>query len=190
MPRINEILFPAPRGGHMSRSSWPGALACSTRTSQEFYELKYRAIQWMIDPTDDGGLGLDPPTVAQMVGHNDGGYLIATAYTKLAQHRALTRALRTMNTYQQNRATPPQALDSHPRQLCNPDSRWRAYQRGRMTSPLRHRSNPTRGLHPLQPSCNRIRGALQPSCNTPTTRKPHKPLTSVAANADPRPIQT
>lgn len=117
MPRISEILFPAPRGGHMSRSSWSAhwhaVRASAGMPSQEFYELKHRAIQWMIDPTDDGGLGLDPPTVAQMVGHNDGGYLIATVYTKLAQRRALTRAQLAMSTYQQNRATPPQALDAH-----------------------------------------------------------------------------
>jgi hypothetical protein len=42
----------------------------------------------VLDPVEDGGLGLDPPTVAQMVGHDDGGYLIATVYTKLAERRA------------------------------------------------------------------------------------------------------
>jgi hypothetical protein len=42
-----------------------------------------RAIQWMVDPVSDGGLGLDPATVAEMVGHDHGGYLIATVYTKL-----------------------------------------------------------------------------------------------------------
>ncbi len=35
---------------------------------QQFYELKHRAIQWMIDPFEDGGLGLDPATAAEMVG--------------------------------------------------------------------------------------------------------------------------
>lgn len=54
-------------------------------TGQEFYELKHRAIQWMVDPVEDGGLGLDPATVAEMVGHDDGGYLIATVYTKLGR---------------------------------------------------------------------------------------------------------
>jgi hypothetical protein len=44
---------------------------------QDFYELKHRAIQWMVDPVSDGSLGLDPATVAEMVGHDDGGYLIA-----------------------------------------------------------------------------------------------------------------
>ena len=59
---------------------------------QDFYELKHRAIQWMVDPVSDGGLGLDHATVAEMVGHDDGGYLIATVYTKLGQRRALARA--------------------------------------------------------------------------------------------------
>jgi hypothetical protein len=42
---------------------------------QEFYEFKHRAIQWMVDPVEDGGLGLDPATAAEMVGHDDSGYL-------------------------------------------------------------------------------------------------------------------
>jgi hypothetical protein len=68
---------------------------------QEFYELKHRAIQWMADPAEDGGLGLGPPTVAEMVGHDDGGFLIATVYTKLSQKRALARAQRAMDAYSQ-----------------------------------------------------------------------------------------
>jgi hypothetical protein len=71
--------------------------------AQDFYELKHRAIQWMIDPVDDGGLGLDPATVAYMVGHDDGGYLIATVYTKLSERRALAQAQRAMDAYQQRR---------------------------------------------------------------------------------------
>ena len=59
--------------------------------------------QWMVDPVEDGGLGLDPPTVATMVGHDDGGYLIATVYTKLGERRALARAQRAMDAYQQRR---------------------------------------------------------------------------------------
>lgn len=54
----------------------------------------------MVDPVEDGGLGLDPATVAEMVGHDDGGYLIATVYTKLGQRRALARAQRAMNAHQ------------------------------------------------------------------------------------------
>jgi hypothetical protein len=80
------------RGGYMLRSTW-STLWHSVRASagmpgQEFYELKHRAIQWMVDPVEDGGLGLDPATVAEMVGHDDGGHLIATIYTKLAWRRA------------------------------------------------------------------------------------------------------
>jgi hypothetical protein len=105
MPNLGKILFPAPRGGYMRRSSWSAhwhaVRAAAGMPGQDFYELKHRAIQWMIDPVEDGGLGLDPPTVAEMVGHDDGGYLIATVYTKLAQRRALSRARRAMDAYQQ-----------------------------------------------------------------------------------------
>jgi hypothetical protein len=80
---------------------------------QDFYELKHRAIQWMVDPVEDGGLGLglDPATAAAMVGHEDGGYLIATVYTKLAQRLALARAQRAMDAYQERQA----AADDAPR---------------------------------------------------------------------------
>ncbi len=50
--------------------------------------------------------GLDPATVAEMVGHDDGGYLIATVYTKLGRRRVLARAQRAMDDYEQA-ATPP-----------------------------------------------------------------------------------
>ncbi len=52
----------------------------------------------------DGGLGLDPATVAEMVGHDDGGYLIATVYTKLGQRRAPARAQQAMAAYQERQA--------------------------------------------------------------------------------------
>jgi integrase len=82
-----EIVFPATRGGYMLRSTWcnlwHSVRASAGMPGQEFYELKHRAIQWMVDPVEDGGLGLDPATVAEMIGHDDGGYLIATVYTKL-----------------------------------------------------------------------------------------------------------
>jgi integrase len=107
MPRLNQIVFPAPRGGYMLRSSWSAhwhaVRASAGMPDQDFYELKHRAIQWMVDPIEDGGLGLDPPTVATMVGHDDGGYLIATVYTKLGERRALARAQRAMDAYQQRR---------------------------------------------------------------------------------------
>lgn len=106
-----EIVFPAVRGGYMLRSTWSAhwqsVRASAGMPGQEFYELKHRAIQWMVDPVEDGGLGLDPATVAEMVGHDDGGYLIATVYTKLARRRALARAQRAMDDYEQ-RTTPPE----------------------------------------------------------------------------------
>jgi integrase len=115
MPRLSKIVFPAPRGGYMLRSSWSAhwhsVRAGAGLPDQDFYELKHRAIQWMVDPVEDGGLGLDPPTVATMVGHDDGGYLIATVYTKLGERRALARAQRAMDAYQRRR------LDSTRRHL-------------------------------------------------------------------------
>lgn len=54
----------------------------------------------MIDPPDDGGLGLDVQTAAQMAGHSDGGYLLCSTYTKLSQQQARARAQRAMDTYQ------------------------------------------------------------------------------------------
>jgi integrase len=115
--RYGEIVYPSPRGGYMRRSSW-SSLWNAVRTGagmpgQEFYELKHRAIQWMVDPIEDGGLGLDPATAAEMVGHDDGGYLIATVYTKLGQRRAIARAQRAMDAYQQRR----DAADAEPPRL-------------------------------------------------------------------------
>jgi hypothetical protein len=62
----------------------------------------------MVDPVSDGGLGLDPATVAEMVGHDDGGYLIATVYTKLGQRSALARAQQAMAATRTD--TPPPSL--------------------------------------------------------------------------------
>jgi integrase len=106
MPRLSEeMLFPTPRGGYMWRSSWSAhwhtIRACALMPGLEFYELRHRALQWMIDPLDDGGLGLDIQTAAQMAGHSDGGYLVCSTCTKLARHRARTRAQRAMEAYQQ-----------------------------------------------------------------------------------------
>jgi integrase len=115
-PRMGEIVFPAPRGGYMRRSIWSShwhsVRASAGMPDLDFYELKHRAIQWMVDPAEDGGLGLDPATAAAMVGHDDGGYLIATVYTKLAQRRAIARAQRAMDAYQQRHAA-----DEAPRHL-------------------------------------------------------------------------
>ena len=106
--KMGEIVFPAPRGGYMFRSTWHthwhSIRASAGMPDQDFYELKHRAIQWMVDPVSDGGLGLDPATVAEMVGHDDGGYLIATVYTKLGQRRALARAQQAMAAYQERQA--------------------------------------------------------------------------------------
>jgi integrase len=112
-----EIVYPAPRGGYMRRSTWHtlwnAVRAGAGMPAQEFYELKHRAIQWMVDPIEDGGLGLDPATAAEMVGHDDGGYLIATVYTKLGQRRAIARTQRAMDAYQQRR----DAADAEPPRL-------------------------------------------------------------------------
>jgi integrase len=107
-PKMGRILFPAPRGGYMFRSTWhthwQSIRASAGMPDQEFYELKHRAIQWMIDPIEDGGLGLDPATVAEIVGHDDGGYLISTVYTKLGQRRAIARAQKAMGEYGERQA--------------------------------------------------------------------------------------
>jgi hypothetical protein len=109
-PTMGEIVYPAPRGGYMRRSSWSShwhsIRASAGMPDQDFYELKHRAIQWMIDPVEDGGLGLDSQTVAMMVGHDDGGYLISTVYTKLVQRRALARAQEAMAAYQPHSQSP------------------------------------------------------------------------------------
>jgi integrase len=109
MPRYSEtILFPTVRGHYMRQPNWSHnwspVRASAGIPDQDFYELKHRAIQWMVDPIDDGGLGLDSATVAEMVGHDDGGYLIANVYTKLAQRRALDRAQRAMSDYKERQA--------------------------------------------------------------------------------------
>jgi integrase len=112
---MGQIVYPAPQGAYMRRSSWSSywnaIRVAAGMPGQDFYELKHRAIQWMVDPIEDGGLGLDSATAAEMVGHDDGGYLIATVYTKLAKRRAIARAQRAMDAYQQRRdaanAEPP-----------------------------------------------------------------------------------
>jgi hypothetical protein len=116
---MGEIVFPASRGGYMFRSTWHthwhSIRASAGMPGQDFYELKHRAIQWMIDPIEDGGLGLDPATAAEIVGHDDGGYLIATVYTKLAQRRAIARAQNERWMPTSSAATPPTPTQSGPR---------------------------------------------------------------------------
>jgi integrase len=106
MPRLSpEILFPTPRGRYMRRSTWSAhwhsVRAAAQMPGLEFYELRHRAIQWMIDPPHDGGLGLDIQTTAHIAGHHDGGYLVCSTYSKLAKHRAIARTRRAINAYQQ-----------------------------------------------------------------------------------------
>jgi integrase len=108
MPRLGKILFPAPRGGYMLAANWSkhwhSIRATAGMPAQEFYELKHRAITWMINPVDEGGLGLDFATAAEMVGHDDGGYLIATVYSKLGKKQAVDRAQRAMDAYNARQA--------------------------------------------------------------------------------------
>lgn len=108
MPVLSHILFCAPRGGYMSASNWwkhwHAIRVAAGMPELEFYDLKHRAIQWMVDPVEDGGLGLDAATAAKIVGHEDGGYLIATVYTKLSQKRALERVHRAMAGYEERKA--------------------------------------------------------------------------------------
>ena len=65
MPRSysEKILFPTVRGEYMRQPNWThywnAVRVAAGMPGQEFYELKHRAIQWMVDPVDDGGLGLD-----------------------------------------------------------------------------------------------------------------------------------
>ncbi len=97
------ILFPAIRGAYLSLSNWyphwNAVRIAAGMPNLEFYELKHRALQWMVDPIEDGGLGLDAATAAEMAGHDDGGWLIANVYTKLAERRARERAKRAMRDY-------------------------------------------------------------------------------------------
>ena len=113
-----EILFPTPRGCYMRRSTWSAhwhsVRAAAQMPGLEFYELRHRAIQWMIDPPHDGGLGLDIQTTAHIAGHRDGSFLVCSTYSKLAAHRALARTRRAMDAHQQRLQTPPQQPPSQP----------------------------------------------------------------------------
>jgi integrase len=116
MPALGEeILFPTPRGGYMRRSSWSAhwhsIRASALMPGLEFYELRHRALQWMIDPPADGGLGLDIQTTARMAGHSDGGYLVCSTYTKLTQHQAHTRARSAIDAYQQHLESLPRRVE-------------------------------------------------------------------------------
>ncbi len=119
MPRISsEILFPTPCGCYMRRSTWSShwhaVRAAAQMPGLEFYELRHRAIQWMIDPPHDGGLGLDIQSAAHIAGHHDGGYLVRSTYSKLAEHRALARTRRAVDAYQQRAGNPHSSSRGRP----------------------------------------------------------------------------
>jgi len=59
----------------------------------DFYELRHRAITYMVTPKPDG-LGMDPRDVAYQVGHQDGGRLIEEVYIHLNQEHARARLRR------------------------------------------------------------------------------------------------
>ena len=112
MPRHSPpILFPAVRGGYYSRSNfsphWKAIRVSAGMPDLEFYALKHRALQWFIDPIEEGGIGLDHQTAALMAGHDDGGWLLATVYTKLSEHKARQRALHAMRAYAERKSTVP-----------------------------------------------------------------------------------
>lgn len=86
---------------------WHAVRAAAQMSGLEFYELRHRAIQWMIDPPHDGGLGLDIQSTAHIAGHRDGGYLVCSTYSKLAEHRAIARTRRAINAYQQREQDTP-----------------------------------------------------------------------------------
>jgi hypothetical protein len=53
----------------------------------------------MITPRESGGLGLDPPTVAYIVGHQDAGQTIAKHYLKLEERAAVDRVRKAMQIH-------------------------------------------------------------------------------------------
>lgn len=66
------------------------------------------------DETTGQGGGAAASPWAPFVGHDEGGNLIATVYTKLGQRRALARAQRALDAYQQRR----DAADTEPPRLA------------------------------------------------------------------------
>lgn len=52
---MGEIVFPSPQGGYMWRSTWSSwwkaICAAAGMAGQDFYDLKHRAIQWMVNPS-------------------------------------------------------------------------------------------------------------------------------------------
>jgi len=60
---------------------------------------------------EEVGLTVRSRSSPSFLGHDDGGYLIATVYTKLGQRRALARAQQAMTAYQQRRDGEPPRLE-------------------------------------------------------------------------------
>lgn len=81
-------------------SHWHSIRTLAGRPDFRFYDLKHRAITWMITPRESGGLGMDPATVALVVGHQDAGLTIAKHYLKLDELAAVARAHRAMQEHE------------------------------------------------------------------------------------------
>jgi integrase len=121
MPRLSpQILFPTPRGHYMRRSTWSAhwhsVRAAAQMPGLEFYELRHRAIQWMIDPPHNDGLGLDIQTAAYIAGHQDGGYLVCAAPTQSSPSTAPSPAHNAPSTptNNANKTAPPTAKTGDP----------------------------------------------------------------------------
>ncbi len=108
MPRLHPTyLFPACSGGVMYQTLWDSywgpiraaaAAADRQRTGSktsvfddfDFYELRHKAITWMLTPPPHGP-GMDYRDVALVVGHKDGGRTIARHYLRLDELQAAER---------------------------------------------------------------------------------------------------
>jgi integrase len=82
---------------------WKTIRAVAGYPDFEFYELKHRAITHMVTSIPSGGLGLTPPEVSAIVGHQDAGVTIARHYLKLDEKRLIERALEAYATAQSPR---------------------------------------------------------------------------------------
>jgi len=102
-PRLSKRwAFPTPTGKHFKLSNfhthWNAIRASAGMPGFNFYDLKHRAITWMVTAPPHG-LGLDPPTVAIIVGHQDAGATIAKHYLRLDQRQAIERALQAKTVF-------------------------------------------------------------------------------------------
>ncbi len=62
------------------------------------------SVQTLLKLSQTLGVTTDYLLTGRERGHDDGGYLIATVYTKLGQRRALARAQQAMSAYQERQA--------------------------------------------------------------------------------------